>query len=414
MPKTEGRSNVRRAKARPIWGRGSTLAAQLLLVASFAAVAVGPSGCVADMGPVEPESQAPAYVFDLPPGFPAPRVPADNPMSEEKVQLGRHLFYDERLSGNGTMSCASCHEQDKAFADAKPVAEGSTGEFHTLGAMSLTNAGYASTLGWANPVLRILEDQAVVPMFGETPIELGITNNEDAVLERLRAEPIYAELFADAFPDFEAENPGEDLINFNHIVMALSSFQRTLISGRSPYDRWLQDGDESALDGQAQFGREIFFSERADCFHCHGGVLFSDSLTHEGTVFDETPFHNNGLYNLDEQGRYPANQGLFEITAREEDIGRFKAPTLRNIAVTAPYMHDGSIETLGGVLDMYARGGRLIREGENAGDGRDHPNKSGFVHGFVMTPEERFALLAFLEALTDDEFLTDERHSNPW
>lgn len=372
------------------------------------------SGCVADMGPVEPESQEPAYVFDLPPGFPAPRVPADNPMSDEKVELGRYLFYDDRLSGNGTMSCASCHEQDKAFTDALPVAEGSTGDFHTLGAMSLTNAGYASTLGWANPVLRILEDQAVVPMFGETPVELGITNNEDEVLERLRAEPLYADLFSDAFPTFEEKNPGEDIINFNHVVLALSSFQRTLISGRSAYDRWLQDGDETALDGQAQFGREIFFSERADCFHCHGGVLFSDSLTHEGTVFDETPFHNNGLYNLDEQGRYPANQGLFEITGREEDIGRFKAPTLRNIAVTAPYMHDGSIETLGGVLDMYARGGRLIRDGDNAGDGRDHPNKSGFVHGFVMTPEERFALLAFLESLTDEAFLTDERFSDPW
>ena len=234
------------------------------------------------------------------------------------------------------------------------------------------------------------------------------------MLDRLRAEPKYDALFAAAFPKFAETNPGDDIVNFNHIVAAITSFERTLISGRSPYDRFVHDGDVEALDSLAQFGREIFFSERADCFHCHGGVLFSDSITHEGTVFDESPFHNNGLYNIGGTGAYPTTKGVYDITGLESDRGKFKAPTLRNIAVTAPYMHDGSIATLGGVLDHYARGGTRITEGPNAGEGREHPHKSAFVHGFVMTPEERFALLAFLEALTDDAFLTDPRYANPW
>ncbi|MEE2778885.1 MAG: di-heme enzyme, partial [Myxococcota bacterium] len=178
--------------------------------------------------------------------------------------------------------------------------------------------------------------------------------------------------------------------------------------------RYFYGGDATAMSPKALQGFSLFMSERLECFHCHGGVNFSDSLS-ETSTFTEITFHNNGLYNVDGEGGYPAdNTGVFEITGDPEDMGRFKAPTLRNIAVTAPYMHDGSIETLEGVIDHYANGGRKILVGENAGDGSESPLKSAFVSGFVLTPDEKTALIAFLESLTDESFLTDPDLSDPF
>lgn len=347
------------------------------------------------------------YVFDLPANFPEPRVPDDNPMSDAKVELGRHLFYDVRLSGNETQSCASCHEQRLAFTDGLPRGEGSTGEIHPRGSMSLVNVAYAATLTWSNPVLRRLEEQALVPMFGEEPVELGLGSQEQ-VLERVRSEPRYPALFDSAWP-------GDDSpITLEHITDALASFQRTLISGNSSYDRYAA-GDESAISDSAKRGAELFFGEEAECFHCHGGFTFSNAVDHANNVFDQATFQNNGLYNLDGRGAYPAeNQGLFEFTSLAADMGAFKPPTLRNIALTAPYMHDGSMATLEDVIAMYAAGGHLTESGPRAGDGRTNPNKSIFVNGFDLTPERAEDLRAFLESLTDDEFVTDPRFADPW
>ena len=159
----------------------------------------------------------------------------------------------------------------------------------------------------------------------------------------------------------------------------------------------------------------LFFSERLECFHCHGGFNFTDSTTHASATVESVGFHNNGLYNLNSSGAYPAdNTGLYDMTGSIRDMGRFKAPTLRNIALTAPYMHDGSIATLGDVIDHYARGGRLIDAGELAGDGRLNPYKSEFVTGFDLSEQERSDLLAFLASLTDDSVLTNERWANPF
>src|SRR5262249_11079391 len=141
----------------------------------------------------------PAYIWNLPTGFPAPRVPADNPMTAAKVELGRHLFYDTRLSANGTQSCASCHEQARAFTDGKERAVGSTGERHPRNSMSLVNVAYFGTLTWANPTLTRLEDQALVPMFGEHPVELGLRSPGTSLLERLERDGTYQRLFAEAF-----------------------------------------------------------------------------------------------------------------------------------------------------------------------------------------------------------------------
>jgi cytochrome c peroxidase len=348
------------------------------------------------------------YNWNLPSHFPMPRVPADNPMTAEKVVLGRQLFYDTRLSGNGTTSCGTCHRQELAFTDGRTLAVGSTGEVHPRNSMSLTNSAYSSTLTWANPALATLEQQIPVPMFGEFPIELGITGNEDEVLARFRSDPLYQQLFVDAFPD------DADPYNFSNINKAIASFTRTLISSNSPYDRYIA-GDATALSESARRGMDIFFSERLECNHCHSGFNLSLSTVSANTTFFENPFFNTGLYNIDGTGTYPTNnQGLFEITGRPEDMGRFRPPTLRNIALTAPYMHDGSIPTLEEVIRFYESGGRNITDGEFIGDGRSNPYKSGFIPGFTLTDQERLDVINFLMSLTDEQFITDPALSDPF
>lgn len=346
----------------------------------------------------------PTDAFDPPPGFPDLPIPDDNPLTEASVELGRHLFYDVRLSGNETQSCASCHEQARAFSDGKTVAVGSTGMTHARNSSGLTNNGYNATLTWANPILTELEQQILVPLFGEQPIELGA---DDRVQERLADDPDYLELF-------EAAYPGEP-IDWDRTVMGLSSFTRSLVSGDSPFDRYTYQGEPDALSESAKRGLVLFYSEELECHHCHGGFNFTESTVHADSVFDAALFHNTGLYNLDGAGAYPAdNTGLFEITGEPEDMGRFRPPTLRNVAMTAPFMHDGSMETLDEVIRHYERGGRLIDSGPHAGDGRESPLKSGLVAGFSLTDQERADLIAFLEALTDEDFLTDPAHSDPF
>lgn len=359
----------------------------------------------------EPFTPAPPepFVLDLPAGVPAPRVPADNPLTEAKVALGRRLFYDARLSGNGTQACASCHDPARAFTEARPVSVGSTGEVHPRNAQSLANVAYAPTLTWANPVLHRLELQNFIPLFSEEPVEMGALGREEEILARLRDEVFYPPAFEEAFPG------DPDPVRFENVVLALASFQRTLLSFDSPYDRYTRGEDPAALSAAALRGMELFFSERLECFHCHGGFLFSESVAHEGSALPEQPFFNTGLYNLDGLGAYPrSNPGVLEITGRPEDMGRFRAPSLRNVAVTAPYAHDGTVASLEAMIDIYARGGRLIEEGPWAGDGAESPLKSGFVRGFFLSGAEKADLLAFLESLTDPGFLFDPRHANPW
>lgn len=356
----------------------------------------------------DPEAPAP-YEWNLPPGFPEPVVPEDNPMSDAKVELGRYLFYDTRLSGNQTYSCASCHRQESAFTDGLPVSIGSTGDHTPRGAMNLTNVAYVSKLTWANNTLDLPEQQALGPMFGETPVELGLSGMEDELIQRLSDDPAYPTMFADAFPD------DADPIDLDNITKAIGAFERTLISGNSPYDRYVYQGDDDAMSESALRGLDLFNGERFDCFHCHGGFDFSDAVDHQGQVAPEVAFHNTGLYNIDGRGGYPApNRGIYELTGDRADMGKFRAPTLRNITVTAPFMHDGSIATLEEVLDHYQAGGRTITDGPYAGVGSESPLKSIFVHGFEATDQDRADVLEFIRSLTDDEFLHDPRFSDPF
>ena len=385
----------------------ATLVVGFLVAACGSDTTTGSAGGNGDPAP---------FVWDLPEDVPEPRVPDDNPMTVEKVELGRFLFYDKRLSGNLSQSCSSCHLQELAFTDGLPVSTGSTGQNTLRGAMSLANAGYQASLTWANEALVRLEQQALVPMFGEDPVELGLANLEDELLQRMRDDERYPEMFAAAFPE------QEDPISIDSITKALAAFQRNLTSFGSRYDRW-NAGDRTALTESEQRGLALFFggtnaagvADAFECFHCHGGFLLSQSSNHAFQVFDQKFFMNNGLYSLDPDGSYPpGNQGIFEISGDVRDKGKFKPPSLRNIAVTAPYMHDGSLATLDDVIDHYARGGTLTEEGPNAGDGFDNPNKSSFLGGFEITQQEREDMKAFLRALTDEDFLTNPAHSDPF
>ena len=359
------------------------------------------------------------FDFRIPASVPAPFVPEDNPMSIAKVELGRHLFFDTRLSGNQTQSCASCHEQELGFADGIALPTGSTGEVLARNSQGLLNVAYNSTFTWANHSLTSLADQHMVPLFAEFPVELGVNDhNKEEILLRISTDTAYQQMFTEAFPAqimANTEGTGEDVINFSNINKAMASFIRSMVSFNSDFDRYEQ-GDETALTESQKRGMAMFFSEKTECFHCHGGFNFSQSTLHSQTVFFEAPFFNNGLYNIDGNGSYPSgNQGLYELTGKEEDKGKFRPVSLRNIEVTAPYMHDGSVDTLEEVIEMYAAGGRAPTtvNGMPTGDGRLNPNKSGFVGGFSLTEQEKQDLLNFLKSLTDKSFNQDARFSNP-
>ena len=314
------------------------------------------------------------FAWNLPRGFPVPRVPVDNPMTPEKVSLGRYLFYDTRLSANGTQSCATCHEQARAFTDGRGRAVGSTGQVHPRSSMSLANVAYASALTWGNPAVTRLEDQALLPMFGDQPIELGLVRPADAFLARLRSEPTYRRLFPAAFGD-------GDVVTIANVTRALAAFERTMISGRSPYDRYIFGRENDAISAAAKRGERLFFSESLACFQCHGGFTFTDAPDFDGRRHRAPEYQDNGL---------------------TKDAGAFKATTLRNVEVTAPYMHDGSLPTLEAVIDAYATGGR------------DSVNKSPVMHAFTITPDQKRDLIAFLNALTDEAFLHDAALADPW
>lgn len=263
-----------------------------------------------------------------------------------RIELGRHLFYDTRLSGNGTQSCATCHQQPRAFSDGRATAAGSTGERHTRNAMTLTNVRRNATFTWDDPRRRSLERQARVPLFGRKPLEMGA--NKRAMLATLRADERYLRLFRDAYPS--QRKP----ITIANALHAIASFERALVSEQSPFDRAMR-GEHEAMSPQAWRGLRLFTA--SGCGACH-----------QGDQFAAQRFANNG------------------VTA-----GRFRIPTLRNVAVTGPYMHDGSIASLEAVLDRYIAARKLS-----------------------MTAEQRADLLAFLHALTDEEFLSSPRFANPW
>jgi cytochrome c peroxidase len=272
----------------------------------------------------------------LPPRFSLPAIPGYNPISKEKIELGRFLFYDMRLSANQTQSCSSCHLQQLAFSDGERTPTGSTGQRLHRNSPGLANVAYFSTLTWANPALLDLEDQLPVPILSDNPIELGVSDGaREEVLGRFDADPGYSERFKVAFPH----------------SMSGATIDK-IVSGKTPFDRYLE-GDKSALTDSQRRGYGLFSGERLECFHCHSGTNLTVSYRSARTTPSTAhyPFFNDGLYNLGGRGDYPANdQGLYDVTFDPADRGLFRPPSLRNIALTAPYMHDGSVRDLRGVL----------------------------------------------------------------
>jgi cytochrome c peroxidase len=290
-------------------------------------------------------------ILGIPNGFPQPVIPKDNPPTMAKIELGRQLFYERALSGNGTQSCADCHQQSRAFTDGRPRAIGSTGQEHMRSSMALANCAYAVTLTWTDPTVRTLEQQALVPLMNEKPVEMGVKGHEDVVLARIRET--YRSSFKKAFP-------GEP-ITWQTIAKAIASFERTIISGRTRYDRYVFEGAD-ALTAAEKRGMHVFFGDRARCGSCHGGLLFAGPGAYAGVAMPEPSF------------------------ASCKTVPRFRVPSLRNIAVTAPYLHDGSLGSLDAVVDRYKT---------------------------PITADEKHDLIAFFGALTDDELLTDPRLADP-
>ena len=369
------------------------------VVVALLVVALG-SGCTS-RGKTTP------YPWALPATLPLPLVPADNPMTVEKVTLGRYLFYEKRLSGNQSYACSSCHQQRNAFTDGRMTPVGSTGTVLPRNSMPLVNAAYMSMFMWANPLLTSLENQILVPMFSDAPVEMGMGEYSGEILARLSRDADYQRMFKAAYPD------DKDPFTLANVIFALTSFERTLISASSPFDRY-QAGDVTAISDAAARGFAAFNTEKFDCYHCHAGITFTTSFQSSNTPPPSRDMRNTGLYNLDGKGAYPrGNTGLYDFTQFGNDMGKFKVPTLRNVALTAPYFHDGSAATLDAVLASYAHGGRVITAGPYAGDGSTSPHRDPLVKGFVMSDQEKADMIAFLDSLTDDDFINDPKYANP-
>jgi len=344
------------------------------------------------------------YRWQLPPGFPPPLVPADNPMSDAKVALGCRLFFEPRLSRTGTYACATCHEPRLAFTDGRATAVGATGERVRRGSMSLANVAYTPAYTWASKRLLTLEAQMAVPLFGTHPVEMGLPTNPQPLLEQLAAEQRYRTAFRQSFP-------GEPQpVSIGNVIKAIAAFERTLISGRSAFDRYIYDDERTALDAAAVRGMGLFFSERVGCVQCHFGFNFSGTVVHQRKADGTAVFANTALYNIDGNGSYPrSDAGLLDESKLAADMGKFRVPTLRNIALTAPYMHDGSLATLEEVLRHYMAGGQQLPRGAAA----TNPLKDKAMRAVTLAASEQQDLLAFLRSLTDKDFIDAAKRGYP-
>ncbi len=328
-------------------------------------------------------------------------------MTPAKVELGRRLFYDARLSVNGRGRCASCHQQRLAFTDGRAHAIGVTGEMHPRSSMSLVNVAYNNTFTWASRDLQTLEQQIAIPLFNEQPIELGLRGRGESLVVRLESDSSYASAFRLAFP----ESP--DSVSIENIIKALAAFVRSIISADSAFDRLLYLDERGAMSASARRGMQLFFSARLECNACHAGQNLAGGQRRSQAESATPAFHNTGLYNVGNQDRYPAaDTGLREESGLLEDDGKFRAPSLRNIAITAPYMHDGSVVTLAEAIDHYAAGGRTLHTGPDAGIGRANVNKSALLMGFELSTAEKDDLLEFLASLTDFSLLHNPRFAD--
>ena len=308
------------------------------------------------------------YEINIPEGFPDMNILANNPITVQGVALGEKLFKDPILSANNTQACIDCHQQNFAFSDPNQFSTGIDNIQGIRQASALINLGWNSSFNWDGGKLS-LEDQAFEPV--TNPLEMH--NTWENVELSLNTHNEYPNLFKEAF--------NIDYIDSIHVVMAIAQFERTLISANSKFDKYLKG--EEQLTASELSGYAIFNSEKADCFHCHGSQMFMDNL-----------FHNNGLDN-----EPFTDLGLGAITNNETDNGKFKTPTLRNIELSAPYMHDGRFATLEEVIEHYNSGGKYSSTID--------PLMKKLGVGLNLTNQEKNDLIAYLKTLTDTEFLEE-------
>jgi cytochrome c peroxidase len=337
-------------------------------------------------------------------GLPPVPIPADNPQTPEKIALGERLFMEKRFSGDGTVACANCHDPEKAFADGLPVAVGIRNQKGTRHAPTVINAAYYEDQFWDGR-RPSLEEQAKDPFLN--PVEHGLTSH-DQIVEVVRGDPSYVAAFEEVFGVQAAD------ITIDHVVQAIAAFERTVVSGDSPFDRYLYGGDQTAMNEAAIRGLETYRT-KARCQDCH-------KIDQTFATFTDNDFHNLGVGFKRIQDKFmplaaklrkdrkPMEEidgailsdpelselGRFVVTLRPSDIGRFKTPTLRNIAVTAPYMHDGSQKTLEEVIDFYNQGGEK------------NPVLDSGIRPLNLTDQEKADLVEFLKALTSPQFAQDQ------
>ncbi|MFM2358098.1 MAG: hypothetical protein RLY16_90 [Bacteroidota bacterium] len=323
------------------------------------------------------------------------------------LQLGHRLFFDRRLSINNSRACATCHNPNLGFTDGYKRSIGAWGDLTQRNASPTFNLAAYTYLTAADSGIKHAIVQMNNPLFNEHPIEMGVKGNETKILARLQKDKAYQNLFHAAFGlTFEQ-------INFTHIKRAISAYEYSIYSYNSKYDAY-KNGEEAALNSIEKKGMDLFFSSQLGCANCHGGKNFS---TPEVVASSGKPMYyfNVGLYNLYNSNAYPkSDQGLFEKTHAQMDMGCFRVPTLRNLAFTAPYFHDGSAQNLEDAVDVFLNGGRLIVGGPLAGDGRLNQFKSSLLQPKSLKIEERSALIAFLMSLTDSSLIKNPYYQNPF
>ncbi len=334
------------------------------------------------------------YNLDIPSLFPEMDIPEDNPMTEEGVELGRMLFYDPILSRDSTIACATCHQQKNAFASDVKFNKGVSGFQGVRNAMSLANVGFYPTFNWHGSA-NTLEEQALEPV--TNPLEM--MESWERVENKLKRHPEYPSLFEAAFGDQE--------ITRHLVTKAIAQFERTLISADSKFDRFLRG--EVNLTSSERNGLILYTSEQADCFHCHG-------IPSSQVLLTDNNFHNNGLDSLGPNEFDFPDKGRGTITSNKKDNGKFKTPTLRNVTLTAPYMHDGRFATLEEVINFYSDN---LQPATNVNSNiRKHlpPSDDGYFRtgGVNLTDQEKQDLINFLKTFTDSSFIKNPQYSNPF
>ena len=325
------------------------------------------------------------------------------------LQIGRHLFFDTRLSVNQTRSCGSCHNPVFAFTDSYRRSVGAFGDFTQRNSLPLFNLNTARYLTYADSSLHLAIQQMSNPLHNTNPVEMGVnSSNEQAILKLLNSDAVYKKLLNER----QLHVPDETAITWPLIRRAISAYLYSIQSYDAPFDRW-KNGDSTALSNEQLNGYRLFMSTQTGCCRCHGGRNFSQPESDEHGRF---PYYANiGLYNTVNSGHYPDRDlGLAEHTHQTADIGAFRIPTLRNLSFTAPYFHDGSVEQLEEALDISLEGGRVIEKGTLKGDGRLHPNRHPWVKQVYLSKLEKQQLLAFLIALNDSSIRTNEHYQNPF